>query len=41
MEGVMKEGDKVKVKLTDIDPRTGKYKLSHKALIPKPEPANK
>ena len=37
MEGVLKEGDKVKVKLLDIDPRTGKYKLSRKALLPKPE----
>ncbi|HAN65248.1 MAG TPA: polyribonucleotide nucleotidyltransferase [Chitinophagaceae bacterium] len=37
MEGVLKEGDKVKVKLLDIDPRTGKFKLSRKALIPKPE----
>ncbi|HET9054415.1 MAG TPA: polyribonucleotide nucleotidyltransferase, partial [Cyclobacteriaceae bacterium] len=37
MEGVFKEGDTVKVKLLDIDPRTGKFKLSRKALIPKPE----
>ncbi|RYG47713.1 MAG: polyribonucleotide nucleotidyltransferase, partial [Chitinophagaceae bacterium] len=37
MEGVFKEGDKVKVKLLEIDPRTGKFKLSRKALIPKPE----
>jgi polyribonucleotide nucleotidyltransferase len=37
MEGVFKEGDKVKVKLVDIDQRTGKYKLSRKALMPKPE----
>ncbi|HML58076.1 MAG TPA: polyribonucleotide nucleotidyltransferase [Ferruginibacter sp.] len=37
MEGVFKEGDKVKVKLLDIDPRTGKFKLSRKALLPKPE----
>ena len=38
MEGVLKEGDSVKVKLLDIDPRTGKFKLSRKVLIPKPEP---
>lgn len=37
MEGVFKEGDKVKVKLLDVDPRTGKFKLSRKALMPKPE----
>ena len=37
MEGIFKEGDKVKVKLVDIDQRTGKYKLSRKALMPKPE----
>jgi polyribonucleotide nucleotidyltransferase len=37
MEGVFKEGDKVKVKLLEIDPRTGKFKLSRKALMPKPE----
>ena len=28
---------KIKVKLMDIDPKTGKYKLSHRVLIPKPE----
>ena len=39
MEGVLKEGDIVKVKLLDIDPRTGKYKLSRKVLMPKPERA--
>ena len=37
MEGVMKEGDKIQVKLMDIDPKTGKFKLSRKALIPRPE----
>jgi polyribonucleotide nucleotidyltransferase len=37
MDGIFKEGDKVKVKLVDIDQRTGKYKLSRKALMPKPE----
>ncbi|MEO7960491.1 MAG: polyribonucleotide nucleotidyltransferase [Ginsengibacter sp.] len=40
MEGVLNEGDKVKVKLIGVDPKTGKFKLSRKALIPKPEPAN-
>ena len=33
----LKEGDKIKVKLLDIDPKTGKYKLSHRVLIDKPE----
>lgn len=37
MEGVFKEGDKVKVKLIGIDHKTGKFKLSRKALIPRPE----
>jgi polyribonucleotide nucleotidyltransferase len=33
----LREGDLVTVKLVDIDPKTGKFKLSRKALIPKPE----
>ena len=33
----IKEGDKIKVKLLEIDPKTGKYKLSHRVLEPKPE----
>lgn len=37
MEGVLKEGDKVKVKLIGIDHKTGKFKLSRKVLMPKPE----
>lgn len=37
MEGVLKEGDKITVKLIGVDPKTGKFKLSHKVLIPKPE----
>jgi polyribonucleotide nucleotidyltransferase len=37
MEGIFKEGEKVKVKLLDIDQKTGKFKLSRKALMPKPE----
>ena len=36
-EAGSKEGDKINVKLLEIDPKTGKYKLSHKVLIPKPE----
>ncbi len=37
VEDVFKEGDPVKVKLIGIDPRTGKYRLSRKALMPRPE----
>jgi polyribonucleotide nucleotidyltransferase len=36
MDGIFKEGDMVKVKLVGLDPKTGKFKLSHKALIPRP-----
>lgn len=36
-EAGIKEGDKIKVKLLEIDPKTGKYKLSHRVLIDKPE----
>ncbi len=41
MDGIFKEGDKVKVKLLDVDPRTGKFKLSRKVLMPKPETQQK
>ncbi|WP_332737785.1 polyribonucleotide nucleotidyltransferase [Flavihumibacter sp.] len=37
LEGVLKEGDMVKVKLTGTDPKSGKFKLSRKILLPKPE----
>ena len=33
----LKEGDTISVKLVDIDAKTGKFKLSHKVLLPKPE----
>ena len=36
-EAGIKEGDKMTVKLLDIDPKTGKFKLSRRALLPKPE----
>ena len=36
-EAGIHEGDKIKVKLMEIDPKTGKYKLSHRVLVPKPE----
>ncbi len=37
MEGVFQPGDKVKVKLLEVDQKTGKFRLSAKALLPKPE----
>ncbi len=37
MEGVLNEGDIVKVKLIGLDQKTGKFKLSRKVLMPKPE----
>ena len=36
-EAGIKEGDDIEVKLLDIDPKTGKFKLSHRVLLPKPE----
>lgn len=37
MDGVLSEGDKLQVKLLDIDKKTGKFRLSKKALLEKPE----
>ena len=37
LEGVLNEGDLVKVILTGTDPKSGKFKLSRKILLPKPE----
>ncbi len=37
MDNVFQEGDKVKVKLVGVDPKSGKFKLSRKALLAKPE----
>jgi polyribonucleotide nucleotidyltransferase len=37
MEGVLNEGDTIKVKLIGLDQKTGKFKLSRKVLMPKPE----
>jgi polyribonucleotide nucleotidyltransferase len=37
LEGVLNENEKIKVKLTGTDPKTGKFKLSRKVLMPKPE----
>ena len=36
-EAGLNEGDKISVKLLEIDPKTGKYKLSHRVLLEKPE----
>ena len=33
----IKEGDKIQVKLLEIDQKTGKFRLSHKVLTEKPE----
>ncbi|XOV91502.1 MAG: polyribonucleotide nucleotidyltransferase [Bacteroidota bacterium] len=41
MDGVLEVGEEVKVKLVDIDKKTGKYKLSRKVLLPKPEREDK
>ncbi len=37
LDGVLKEGDAVKVKLIEVDEKTGKFRLSRKVLMPKPE----
>jgi polyribonucleotide nucleotidyltransferase len=37
MDGVLEIGEEVKVKLIDVDKKTGKFKLSRKAVLPKPE----
>lgn len=39
LEGIIKEGDVVKVKYIGTDPKNGKAKLSRKATLPKPETA--
>jgi len=38
MDGVFKEGDTLQVKLIDVDKKTGKLKLSKKALMPRNKP---
>lgn len=37
VDEVLKEGDMVDVKLLEVDPKNGKFKLSRKVLLPKPE----
>jgi polyribonucleotide nucleotidyltransferase len=41
MDGVLQQGEIIKVKLIEVDKKTGKYRLSRKALLPKPEPTPK
>ena len=41
MEGVLEEGETLSVKLVEIDKKTGKFRLSRKALLPKPESESK
>lgn len=40
-EAGIKEGDEIEVKLMDIDPKTGKFKLSRKVLLPRPPKSDK
>jgi len=40
VEDYLKEGDEVKVKLVEIDKKTGKLRLSRKALLPPPQKGN-
>ena len=37
LDGVLEVGEEVKVKLVEIDKKTGKFRLSRKVLLPKPE----
>lgn len=37
MEGVLEVGEEIKVKLIEVDKKTGKFRLSRKVLLPKPE----
>lgn len=36
MEGVLEVGEEIKVKLIEVDKKTGKFRLSRKVLIPRP-----
>ena len=37
MEGVLEEGEEIQVKLIEVDRKTGKFRLSRKVLLPRPE----
>jgi polyribonucleotide nucleotidyltransferase len=41
MEGVLEEGEEIKVKLIEVDRRSGKFRLSRKALLPRPDKGDK
>jgi polyribonucleotide nucleotidyltransferase len=41
MEGVLEIGETVKVQLVEVDKKTGKFRLSRKVLLPKPETVEK
>jgi polyribonucleotide nucleotidyltransferase len=41
MDGVLEIGELVKVQLVEVDKKTGKFRLSRKVLLPKPETAEK
>ncbi|EON77940.1 Polyribonucleotide nucleotidyltransferase [Lunatimonas lonarensis] len=41
MDGVLESGEEITVKLIDVDKKTGKFKLSRKVLLPKPEKSDK
>ncbi len=41
MDGVLEEGEEIKVKLIEVDKRSGKFRLSRKALLPRPEKGDK
>jgi polyribonucleotide nucleotidyltransferase len=41
MDGLFSEGDKVRVKIVGVDERSGKLRLSRKALLPKPEKSDR
>ena len=36
MEGVLEVGEEIKVKLIEVDKKTGKFRLSRKVLLPRP-----
>jgi polyribonucleotide nucleotidyltransferase len=39
MDGVLEPGEEITVKLIDVDKKTGKFKLSRKVLLPRPDKA--
>ena len=41
MDGVLEEGEEVEVKLIEVDKRSGKFRLSRKALLPRPDKGDK